>query len=254
MSTRQTNRQIHQQRHSAFTLIELLVVMAIISLLMSILTPSLRAAKEQSRQVVCLSNIRQLTIGWQIYAMENDDGIVSARTEPSGWMGEDIYKPTKKEKLEEMRRSVFWSYCETPDVYRCPKRIDNVMRTYSPVDSMNGFRGVPNTSGLILTQTSQISSPGTRAIFIDEGIPTPHSYTIYYDQPQWWDWVSTQHDFGTTFSFGDGHCDYKKWKNYQTINYTRQHSPHPISVSQPLQYDNQDVIDCIKLVWGRVGF
>jgi len=57
---------------SAFTLIELLVVVAIIALLVSILLPSLRMAREQARCVVCASQLRQLGLGLNYYADDND--------------------------------------------------------------------------------------------------------------------------------------------------------------------------------------
>jgi prepilin-type N-terminal cleavage/methylation domain-containing protein/prepilin-type processing-associated H-X9-DG protein len=59
------------RRRRAFTLIELLVVIAIITLLMSILLPSVSRAREQSRSAVCLSNMHQIGILLQQYA--NDD-------------------------------------------------------------------------------------------------------------------------------------------------------------------------------------
>ncbi len=57
----------------AFNLIELLVVVAIITLLISILIPSLSAARQQSKTVVCISNLRQLAHGWHAYADEYRD-------------------------------------------------------------------------------------------------------------------------------------------------------------------------------------
>ncbi|GAJ23796.1 unnamed protein product, partial [marine sediment metagenome] len=51
-----------------FTLVELLVVIAIIALLMAILMPALNRAKEQGKRAVCLSNLRQLTLAWIMYA------------------------------------------------------------------------------------------------------------------------------------------------------------------------------------------
>jgi prepilin-type N-terminal cleavage/methylation domain-containing protein/prepilin-type processing-associated H-X9-DG protein len=58
------------RKHGAFTLIELLVVVAIITLLISILLPSLSQAKEKSRAVVCASNLHQLGLALQEYTCE----------------------------------------------------------------------------------------------------------------------------------------------------------------------------------------
>ncbi len=55
-----------------FTLIELLVVIAIMGLLMAILLPSLNRAKSLARKVVCMSNVRRLSIAMQFYVNEND--------------------------------------------------------------------------------------------------------------------------------------------------------------------------------------
>jgi prepilin-type N-terminal cleavage/methylation domain-containing protein/prepilin-type processing-associated H-X9-DG protein len=59
-------------RRKGFTLIELLVVIAIIALLLAIIVPSLRKAKEMAKSVTCRSNLRQMSIAFSIYAQEND--------------------------------------------------------------------------------------------------------------------------------------------------------------------------------------
>lgn len=56
-----------------FTLIELLVVIAIIAVLMGLLLPALQSARESARTLVCTSRMRQVALGWQIYADDNRD-------------------------------------------------------------------------------------------------------------------------------------------------------------------------------------
>lgn len=67
-----TNRQstFANRQLRGFTLIELLVVIAIISLLVSILLPSLNRAKELAKRVVCASNLHNVTLAYSFYAGE----------------------------------------------------------------------------------------------------------------------------------------------------------------------------------------
>jgi prepilin-type N-terminal cleavage/methylation domain-containing protein len=74
-----------------FTLIELLVVVAIISVLVAILLPALRNARESAQASYCLSNMRSLGLGCRLYGNEWNDYIPPAVCDiggsGDGWMG-----------------------------------------------------------------------------------------------------------------------------------------------------------------------
>ena len=68
-----------------FTLIELLVVIAIISLLVSILLPSLNKARDIAKSVVCKSNLHSIGLAFALYAEEYEDRIPPVGTGYAHW-------------------------------------------------------------------------------------------------------------------------------------------------------------------------
>ncbi|MCM8536233.1 MAG: DUF1559 domain-containing protein [Lentisphaeraceae bacterium] len=63
-------------RKEKFTLVELLVVVAVIGVLVSMLLPALASAREAAKFKVCMSNQRQIGLGAQLYASDNEGLIV----------------------------------------------------------------------------------------------------------------------------------------------------------------------------------
>jgi prepilin-type N-terminal cleavage/methylation domain-containing protein/prepilin-type processing-associated H-X9-DG protein len=61
------------RKGKGFTLIELLVVIAVVALLMALLVPSLRRARNQARAVTCQANLRQWGVMFSMYTDENND-------------------------------------------------------------------------------------------------------------------------------------------------------------------------------------
>ena len=276
----------------AFTLIELLVVIAIIAILMAVLMPALNRAREQGRRAVCLNHLRTLTMGWIMYADQNDDRIVNGEAEwaptspPSAaaptsgphqgepyWVGNDCaanyangeQRPEDIQK-ECIRVGALYPYCAAENVYRCPTGVRGEMRTYSTGYGMNGCFDAPGTyvgnkgvrvgqTVLMVKKRSEITvpAPAFRLVFLDEGRITPDSYAIQYLTPQWWDVPFVRHADGTNVSFADGHSDYWKYIGKETIEVGTQ--PNPVHNYKPTTDDGlEDVRRMQVAIWGRVGY
>ncbi len=184
-------------RKRGFTLIELLVVIAIIALLMAIIMPSLRAAKELASGAVCVSNQKQLCLAWVAYASDNDNYLVGGsnyysgtRGTPYRWVEYPLFSDkdnpevnprpssaqyTLQYRLNGIRAGKLFPYTGDEDLYHCPgdrnitkPEPEAVFRSYSITGLMNSELFVNRrVSGdiysPIATYYSLITSPGGTA-------------------------------------------------------------------------------------------
>lgn len=259
---------------AGFTLIELLVVIAIIALLLSVLLPSLRKAKEMAQRANCMANLKSMAAMIHLYSTSNDDKIPSSHTEgPNAWVdhagGLAYYNVNNDPALEEeqkeaIRRGRLWAYAsESIDVYRCPTSRPGQARSYSMPDCFNYDNpGLLTTSGaseaMVFRGLAMVRNSGSRMLFIDEGWATPTSWSIMYSTQQWWDVVPERHSTGTTLAFVDGHTEYWKWADERTIQFAREaaqlENPNDATFWRRAEPGNEDIFRLVTAVWGKVGW
>lgn len=203
----------------AFTLIELLVVIAIIAVLMAILFPALNRAREQGKRIVCLNNIKQLALAWNLYADDYNDKIVNANThagQAGAWVQWENTMDTA-EKIRNIEQGTLFPYVPNIKLYKCPTGVKGEVCTYSIPDYMNGHLAIADATPNPLKKRSDIHRPAEQIVFLDEGRLTVSSFTIYHYQERWWDQITSRHGNGTNFSFSDGHSEYWKWSDPRTV-------------------------------------
>ena len=178
------------KRRNAFTLVELLVVISIIALLMSILMPSLQKAREQAKGLICATQLKDIGLMLEVYALENNDCMV-----PNGYYGGGRWWD---KLIECYGRKDKYTY----EMFMCPnekRKVDNgAARLYSyniffmcPFNPGTGVKSFPQ---FWWTKRFSIKTPSTLPLFWDK---------------------NTDHEFPSTNRYGDPHESLYKygWNN-----------------------------------------
>jgi prepilin-type N-terminal cleavage/methylation domain-containing protein/prepilin-type processing-associated H-X9-DG protein len=118
-------------RRCGFTLIELLVVVAVIAVLLGLALPALRKAKSLSKRAACMSNLKQIATGWNLYLGDNNGAFfqkVNANHDFGGWRGLGGFAPFRAlnpyldlpPQIETEQNTVFGCPADSGGVMGCP--------------------------------------------------------------------------------------------------------------------------------------
>ena len=227
-------------KRRGFTLIELLVVIAIIAILAAMLLPALAHAKMRAQVIQCVSNLKQLQIGWHLYV--NDFNEVMVPNSPSSlplsaangtWCGvgaEDWGAADPNTNVTVYNNSIMGPYMSGQlKVYKCPA--DNIpsdngdrIRSFSmnaqmgnndPTVKAETLRDNPNFVAFVKRTELIGISPSDAFVFLQETMEGPAHMDGYLqvdcNNALWPDVPGALHGGVGTFSFADGHAEAHKW-------------------------------------------
>ncbi|MFP4028191.1 MAG: type II secretion system protein [Candidatus Brocadiia bacterium] len=111
-------RTMRKREDAGFTLIELLVVIAIIAILAAMLMPALENAREQARRIKCIGQLRQMTQGTIMFALDHDDQTPGRNGRWKGrWNTAVASVPSMNSLWDED-----YGYLADREMMRCPSR------------------------------------------------------------------------------------------------------------------------------------
>jgi len=124
MKQRDEGRGAARAGGRAFTLVELLVVIGIITVLISILLPTLSKARESAGRTACLSNLRQVHEAFVLYALENRDQVPLGYRAGSKQFNSMIYSGGTTQRFVILGAFYVADRMREPRVFYCPSEGD----------------------------------------------------------------------------------------------------------------------------------
>jgi prepilin-type N-terminal cleavage/methylation domain-containing protein/prepilin-type processing-associated H-X9-DG protein len=236
-------------RRRGFTLIELLVVIAILAILVTLLLPGLARAKDGAHRVVCVSNVKQLMLGWSMYEEETGRLAPTAGGPYSGdpsnpgwtagwmsWKGPADFAPmrTNLDLLMGPGAGKIGPYVKGAGVFRCPadrtglvKGADRPpyrVRSYSmnvAIGSRDTLDPELHVSFYKMSDFRRVS-PADIWVLLEENPITIDDGRFDLMWPanegaeNWLSVPSTRHGRAGPVSFADGHVEIRKWLEAST--------------------------------------
>ena len=125
-------------RRFGFTLIELLVVIAILALLAALLLPALARAKDHAKRIQCVSNLKQIVIGFRVFALDRE-GYFPWHSSPSDG---GTYGPAAGQSWNNYLAAS--NEMDTPKILRCPSDTATKATAFNWSSATDGFANSAN--------------------------------------------------------------------------------------------------------------